>query len=158
MNFADTNWLEALYFESSEPEYQARGRTVQRFMRKQGGQLGISHVVYLEARNVFARNTGEAEPEEWKRLVADFNGLLYLDPMNWDALRRDVFDLISKHSPKYRLGTFDLAILASAQLSGTTCFLSFDETIKAVAVAEGLAVFPPLGSEGKQVLSKLRKT
>ncbi len=98
----------------------------------------------------------KAEPKEWKRLVADFSGLLYLDPMNWDALRRDAFGLFSKYCRKSKLGTLDMAILASAMLSGATRLLSFDETIKAVAVAEGLDVFPPLRAEGKQVLSQLR--
>ena len=69
-------------------------------MRQQGGQLGISHLVYLEARNVFSRNAKEAEPEEWRRLVSDFNGLLYLDPMNWEFLRRDAFELFGRYSPK----------------------------------------------------------
>src|SRR6266699_5432467 len=62
MNFADTNWLEALYFDSEDREKQARCGAVERFMRKHGGQLGISHLVYLEARNVFSRNAEEAEP------------------------------------------------------------------------------------------------
>ncbi len=53
MNFSDTNWLEALYFDSEDREKQARCGTVEGFMRKHGGQVGISHLVYVEARNVF---------------------------------------------------------------------------------------------------------
>jgi hypothetical protein len=45
-------------------------------MRRHGGQLAISHVVYLEARNVFSRTAGEAELEEWRRLVSDLNRLI----------------------------------------------------------------------------------
>ena len=157
MNFADTNWLEALYFEPEEKEKQTRCATVERFMRKHGGQLGISHLVYLEARNVFSRNTREPEPEEWRRLLGDLNGLLYLDPMNWDALRRDAFSLFAKYSPKANLGTLDIAILASARLAGATRLLSFDETLKAVAVAEGLDVFPPLSTEGKRLFPEMRR-
>jgi hypothetical protein len=59
MNFADTNWLEALYFEAPDPEQQKREATVQRFMRRHGGQLAISHIVFLEARNVFSRTAKE---------------------------------------------------------------------------------------------------
>ena len=33
-------------------------------MRKQAGQLATSHVVLLEARNVFSRTTGEKHPRE----------------------------------------------------------------------------------------------
>jgi predicted nucleic acid-binding protein len=156
MNFADTNWLEALYFDAESDEQESRTGTVERFMRKHGGQLCISHLVYLEARNVFSRNAREAEPEEWQRLVSDLNSLLYLDPMNWEFLRRDAFTLFARYSPKIKVGTFDMAVLASANLSGATRLLSFDETLKVVAVAEGLSVFPPLAETGKRILSQIR--
>ena len=35
--------------------------------------------------------------------------------------------------------------------------LSFDQTLKAVAVAEGLDVFPELDAEGKALLARLRR-
>ncbi len=156
MNFADTNWLEALYFDAQDGDQEIRCGVVERFMRKEGGQLRISHLVYLEARNVFSRNTGEVEPEEWRILVSDLNRLLHLDPMNWEFVRRDTFQLIAKYAPKMRVGTLDLAILASLKLSGATRLLSFDESLKAVAVAERLAVFPQLGDTGKRLLSVLK--
>lgn len=154
MNFADTNWLAAMFFEVDNP---ARTATVRRFMRTHGGPLGLSHVVYLEARNVFSRNSGEANPEEWAELLAGLNGRFYLDPMNWDFLRREVFGLVERHGHKTTLGTFDLAVLASAKLAGGQRFLSFDETLKAVAVADGMEVFPPLQAEGKALLANLRR-
>jgi len=156
VNFADTNWLEAMFFQLTDADKASRGATVERFMRRQGGQLGLSHAVYLEARNVFSRVTGEAEPEEWRQLEQGFGGRFYLDPMNWDLLRRETFRLIGKYAHKQTLGTFDLAILASAKLAGATRLLSFDETLKAIAVAEGMEVFPPLEREGKQLLARLR--
>jgi predicted nucleic acid-binding protein len=156
MNFADTNWLEALYFESPEPDQQAREATAQRFMRKHGGQLAISHVVYLEARNVFSRTAKETDPEEWRRLLGDFNTLIYLDPMNWDFVRREAFELFARYSHRATLGTLDVALLASAKLSGATRLLSFDQTLRALAVAEGLEVFPPLDAEG-QLLPTLKR-
>lgn len=76
--------------------------------------------------------------------------------MNWDLLRRETFRLIAKYAHKQTLGTFDLAVLASSKLAGATRLLSFDETLKAIAVAEGMEVFPPLEREGKQLLAKLR--
>ena len=100
MNFADTNWLEAMFFQLTDADKASRGATVERFMRKQGGQLGLSHVVYLEARNVFSRVAGEAEPEEWRQLEQGFGGRFYLDPMNWDLLRRETFRLIAKYAHK----------------------------------------------------------
>ncbi len=156
MNFADTNWLEALYFESIDPIQQAREAIAQKFMRRHGGQLAISHPVYLEARNVFSRTAKESEPEEWRRLVADFGGLIYLDPMNWDLVRRDAFALFAKYSHRARIGTLDVVILASAKLSGASHFLSFDQTLKALASAEGLRVFPPLEANGARQLRRLK--
>jgi len=156
VNFADTNWLEALYFDADSAEKENRSALVERFMRREGGQLGISHIVLLEARNVFLRNAKEAEPQEWQRLMSDFNGLLYLDPMNWDFLRRDAFELFLKYSSKIVVGTLDMAILASAKLCGVTRLLSFDETLKAIALTERIQVFPPIGDEGKRALSRLK--
>jgi len=157
MNFADTNWLEALYFESPDLEQQARESTAQRFMRKQGGHLAISQLVYLEARNVFSRTAQEAEPEEWRRFLGDFNSLIYLGPLNWDFIRRDAFALFARYAPRATLGSMDVAILASARLSGATRILTFDETLKALAVAEGIEVFPPLTAEGKSTLVRLNR-
>ncbi len=147
MNFADTNWLEALYFEAEDERQNIRCELVERFMRKESGQLCISQIVYLEARNVFARVGGAGEPEEWRRLVSDFSGLLYLDPMNWDFLRRDAFQLFARYSPKAVVGTLDMAIVASLKCLARHACLSFDETVKAVAVAEKIAVYPPLSEE-----------
>ncbi len=79
MTFADTNWLEAMFFESPNTSELGRRVIVERFMRRHGGLLGLSHVVYLEARNVFTRISGEADPEEWHQLEEGFNGRFYLD-------------------------------------------------------------------------------
>ena len=65
MNFADTNWLEAMFFNLTDADKKSRPAIVRRFLRQQGGPIGLSHLVYLEARNVFTRISGEAEPEEW---------------------------------------------------------------------------------------------
>ena len=157
MNFADTNWLEAMYFETAEAAKKFRRATVDRFLRRQSAVIGISHIVYLEARNIFGRVSGEAEPAEWRQLQEDLNGRFYLDPMNWDYLRRDTFELFSKYAHKTALGTFDAAVVASARLAGGTRLLSFDQTAKAVATAEGLEVFPELNPEGKALLAKLRR-
>ena len=49
MNYADTNWLESLYItpDPNDSEAVSRRGTVERFMRKQAGQLATSHVVLL---------------------------------------------------------------------------------------------------------------
>jgi hypothetical protein len=45
---------------------------------------------------VFTRISGKVEPEEWRQLQQDLNGRFYLDPMNWEYLRRDTFALIAR--------------------------------------------------------------
>ncbi len=159
MNFADTNWLASVYLEPQAEDTEAvkRRRLVERFMRLHGGQLAISHVVLLEARNVFSRITGEREPEEWQTLEADFGGRLYVDPMNWDLLRRECNALFSKFAWKLELGTFDTAIVASAKLAGATRFLSFDAKARALASAERIGVFPALEPAERRLLAQLKR-
>lgn len=155
--FADTNWLEALYFipDPLDQEGLKRASIVERRMRRHTGPLLISHIVLLEARNVFSRLTGTAKPEEWNKLLADFNGRIYVDPMNWDLLRQETNALFERFSHKSVIGTFDATLLASARLAGAQEILSFDERLKAIASCCELQVFPKLGPEGKSLRSQL---
>lgn len=154
MNFADTNWLSAMFFEARDP---ARTETVERFLRKQSGLLGLSQIVLLEAENVFRRNSGLESPPELEHLKQGFNGRFYLDPMNWDLVRREAVALLRKYAHKTALGTFDVALFASARQAGATRLLSFDGKLKALAVAEGMEVFPELDKEGRAFLAELRR-
>ena len=77
--------------------------------------------------------------------------------LNWKFPRRDIFALFARYAHKATLGAFDLALLASAKLAGATRLLFFDDTLKALAVAEGLPVFPELGPEGKTLLADVRR-
>jgi predicted nucleic acid-binding protein len=158
MNFADTNWLASVYIEPAAADAEAvrRRRIVERFMRQHGGPLVISHLVLLEARNVFSRVTGEPLPQEWQTLEADFGGRLYVDPMNWDFLRRECNALFAKYAGKLTLGTFDTAIIASVKLAGGTRFLSFDAKARALASAEGIGVFPTLEPAERRLVAQLK--
>ncbi len=160
MNFADTNWLASVYLEPAldDREGTRRRSVVERFMRRQGGRLVISHPVLLEARNIFSRVSGEPEPVEWRLLEDDFGGRLYVDPMNWDLLRGECNALFSKYAWKTNLGTFDTAIIASAKLAGARQFLSFDATACMLAAAEGLQVFPPLDATAKARVHRLKNS
>ena len=149
MNFADTNWLAAMFFE-----VEGRSDTVRRFLRSHSGQLAVSEIVMLEAENVFRRNTEDDAPSQLEEFHADHR--FYRDAMNWSLVRREAQDLFKRYARKSKLGTFDMALLASAKLSGITRLLSFDEGLKAVAVAERIEVFPPLNDEGKARLAELR--
>lgn len=159
MNFADTNWLVAAYLEPPPDDAEAvRRRTiVERFLRHHGGQLALSHLVLLEARNVFSRVTGEREPREWQAFEADFDGKLFVDPMNWDLLRRECHSLFSKYAWRMAVGTFDIAVVASVKLAGGTRFLSFDSTARAVAAAEAIEVYPPLEAAEKQTVARVKQ-
>ncbi|MCU0771738.1 MAG: PIN domain-containing protein [Verrucomicrobia bacterium] len=158
MNYADTNWLEALYFAPEDSDLVATQRKgiVELFCRSHGGRLGVSIPVTWEARNVFSRASGESAPEEWNQFEADKDGLIYVDPVNWDLLKRDMFRLFSLYSHKASIGTLDAAILAASKLGGATRLLTFDDTLAAMAVCEGLVVFPELSAKGKAVLAKLK--
>jgi predicted nucleic acid-binding protein len=159
MNFADTNWLASVYIEPQAEDTEAvkRRRVVERFMRQHGGQLAISHVVLLEARNLFSRVTGEELPLEWQTLEADLGGRLYVDRMNWDLLRRECNALFAKYAWKADFGTFDTAIVASVKLAGGTRFLSFDAKARALASAEGIGVFPGLEPAERRLLAQLKR-
>lgn len=154
MNFADTNWLEAMFLRADEQK--SRRNLVERFHRRNPGVVGVSQIVLLEARNVFSRVTGLANPPEWDELQAGFSGQFYLDAMNWDFVRREAYRLFEKYSHRATIGSFDAALLSSATLAGAKRILSFDETLKALAVAEELDVFPELGQEGRAILARLR--
>jgi predicted nucleic acid-binding protein len=159
MNFADTNWLVSIYMEPAEDDAEGarRREIVSRFLRRHPGQLMISSLVLLEARNIFLRVTGERDPVEWKMIEADFDGRLYVDTMNWDLVRRECNALFSKYAWKAQLGTFDTAIVASAKLAGASRFLSFDFAARTLAAAEGLEVFPELDAAGRSQMLRLKK-
>lgn len=151
--FAGTNWLVAAYFVKRDED---RSAVVERFARKHRTCYVVSHLVLLEARNVFGRISGVADPPEWRRLEADFGRRLYPEPMNWDSQRQKTMELLVRYRHKAAIGTFDTALVASALLVGGTHFLSWDQPAKALAVAERLQVFPELNDPGKAILAALR--
>ncbi len=59
--------------------------------------------------------------------------------------------------PGKTFGTFDLTLLASAKLASATRVLSFDQTLKALAVAEGLEIVRALDEAGKALLARLKR-
>ena len=91
MNFADTNWLAAAYIEphADDAEAMRRREIVDRFLRRHGGQLIVSHVILFGARKIFPWSPTKRKPSEWQLLEADFDGRLHVDPMNRDVLRQE---------------------------------------------------------------------
>lgn len=156
--FADTNWLEAIYFKPHPDDKDAISKavTVERRMRKHSGPLIISQIVLLEARNVFNRLSGKSNPEQWQHLLSDFNGRIFVDPMNWDLLRQETYRIFELFSHKVSLGSFDATLIASARLAGAREIMSFDQRLKAVSACLGFEVFPALDAEGRDLRAKLK--
>lgn len=156
--FADTNWLEAIYFEPELDDALAvdRAEVTERKMRRATGGITISPIVLLEARNVFSRLSREPNSMAWRKLLEDFNGKIFVDPMNWEALRKESMALMEQYAHKLTVGTMDFTVVASARLAGADEILSFDEKLKALASAAGMAVFPPLTEEGRRIRSRLK--
>ena len=152
MNFADTNWLEAMFFELTGDK-QSRRSIVDRFLRRNPGQLGLSHLVYLEARNVFSRVSGETEPPEW-------NGERTRPRVRFSAPSRKTWgrEIVRSFATGVRAQGAGCEG-ASSHTRGRVCspIPEFDQTLKAVAVAEGLEVFPELNEAGKTLLAQLRR-
>jgi hypothetical protein len=155
--FPDTNWLTAAYCPHLDDN---RARIIERFSAKHGRWPWIlSPLVYLEAKNVFARLAGQANGASWRRLLADVGQRLQIDPLNWERLQQRAFALSERYSHKAAVGSFDLAIIAHAGLCGATHFLSFDtgSSARALAAAEKMEVCPPLAEADKARLAALRR-
>ncbi|HET7624212.1 MAG TPA: hypothetical protein VFM25_03020 [Verrucomicrobiae bacterium] len=72
MNFADTNWLIALYTNPPEKQKGSRQNIAANFMRRNDGRLALSHPVLIETHNILCRLSGKPNPDEWEELQADF--------------------------------------------------------------------------------------
>jgi predicted nucleic acid-binding protein len=147
--FADTNWVTATYFVKVQDE---RSAIVGRFMRRHRDPLVVSHVVLLECANVFPWIARERNPVEWRNLQSDLGWKFLVDTMDWDLLRQRTHQLCARYSYRAKLGTFDLALVASALLAGAQMFLSFDSQCRAIARAERLKVFPELSATEREFL------
>lgn len=151
--FADTNWVVATYFVKTRDE---RTTFVERFLRRHGQPMVVSHVVLLECMNVFPATARQKNPIEWQNLQADLGRKFLVDTMDWDILRQRTAHLCARYSHKAKLGTFDLTLVASALLTGAQVFLSFDSQCRVLANVERLKVFPELSASEKEWLAKLR--
>ncbi|HAB17843.1 MAG TPA: hypothetical protein DCE44_15485, partial [Verrucomicrobiales bacterium] len=96
---ADTNWLQAIYFDSS------RSPIVDRFLRRHGLPLFVSAPVLLECRNVFSRIAGDGRPAEWVHLESDLGSRIQRLPLSWEEIVSAAEDLIGRYSAHSTLGT-----------------------------------------------------
>ena len=151
--FADTNWIVATYFIKRDAD---RTGTVERFMRRHGQPLVISHLVLLESLNVFAWTAKQKDSAEWVSFQADLGRKFLVDTMQWDLVRQRMTELCAAYSHRAKLGTLDLTLVASALLTGAQIFLSFDSQCRALAAAQRLKVFPELNAQEKEMLGTLR--
>ena len=158
MNFANADWLVSVYLEPAAADTEAvrRRRSVKRFMRQHAGPLVLSHIVLLGARTLFSRITGEPLPQEWQTLEADLGGRLRVEQINWACLRYECNALCAKYAWKLPLAAVDTAIVAAVKLASGSRLLSFDTTLRVLASAEGIGVFPPLEAKERGLLARLR--
>jgi predicted nucleic acid-binding protein len=152
--FADTNWLVALYFDQP-----SRSRILRSWSRREKPTLLSSSPVLLEARNVFARASGEAASQEWKSLLTDCGSGLLVAPQSWSEIVAEAERMIDRYSQKATISAGDYLVVASAWLSGATWFLSFDQNSGARALASVLrmAIFPELSSRDKAIIARLQR-
>jgi hypothetical protein len=158
MNFANADWLVSIYLEPAAADTEAvrRRRIVERFMRHHTGPLAMSRIVLLEARAAFSRITGEPLPREWQALEADLGGRLHVERINWACMRFECNGLCAKYAWNVPLAAMDAAVVAAVKLAGGARLLSFDPTVRVLARAEGMEVFPPLESKERKLLARLR--
>ena len=151
---ADTNWLQAIYFES------ARSPIVDRFLRRHGLPLFVSAPVLLECRNVFSRIAGEGRPAEWDHLESDLGSRIQRLPLSWEEIAVAAEELIGRFSTQATIGTLDLAIVAAARAGEATHFLSFDSQsgARALAGALRLEVFPALTPAEREQMAAFKRS
>ena len=157
MNFADADWLVAVYLEPAATDAEAgrRRRIVQRFMRQHAEPLTVSHIALLEARSAFSRITGNPLPKEWRTLEADLGGRLRIERIDWGSLRYECNALCAKYAWKIPLAAVDTGFVAAVKLAGGAKLLSFDTTLRVLARAEGISVFPILQPKERRLLARL---
>ena len=150
---ADTNWL-ARFYLGSGPLHEV----CQRQMQQHEVPLHISPPVLYEARTVFPRLTGEANPAVLKQLKSDFGDSIVFHPLDWSLLEKMGGELLDKYAHKSEIGAMDSLIIASALAAGCDWFYSFDtgSNARALAAACRLRVFPDLTAEDRTRLAALR--
>jgi predicted nucleic acid-binding protein len=85
-----------------------------RQMQRHEVPLHISPPVLYEARTVFPRLTGHANPAALAQLKLDFRDKVIFHPLDWSLLERMGAELLDKYAHKAALGAMDSLIVASA--------------------------------------------
>jgi predicted nucleic acid-binding protein len=151
--FADTNWLARYYLESGPLHEVCR-----RQMQRHEVPLHIAPPVLYEARTVFPRMTGQANPAVLARLKSDFGDSIVFHPLEWSLLEKMGAELLEKYAHKSEIGAMDSLIVASAVAADCDWFYSFDtgSNARALAAACRLKVFPDLTADDRSRLAALR--
>ena len=146
--FADSNWLFAIYYRtpktlSALTDWASRPST-----------LIVSEVVIAECRCAFWRKGDRVEA-----LESDLRMKRYVDcGETFGSLHSAAPDLWRRYCPKFNLHTNDTLHVLAARKFGCPWFLSFDveSGCRALAVAVGLKVYPPLSSRDREILRALK--
>lgn len=152
MNYLDANFIAALHFNIA-----GQSDAAERYVRKSSLPFLVSNLAELEARRAFVRRTGLPRSEPWQMFSDKLETGAWLRyPVAWEpAVRRSV-ELIDRFGAKLNAGTLDTMHVALAQLSGCTCFLSFDtnSSARVLAASARLKVYPVLSPKEKSSLAQ----
>lgn len=147
MDYADTNFLVAAYFEVA-----GYTEVVERYLRRSSRPLVVGELAELECRSVFARKEQRADGEAWLALTARLDsGGWRREPILWERVATKSRELIDRHSPRLVVGSFDTLHVAAALVAGCSTFLSFDvqSNARVLAASARLKVWPELSAAEK---------
>ncbi len=147
MDYADTNFLVAVFFENAR-----RTPAVERHLRSLSTPLVVGELAELECRIVFTRVEKQRDGEAWRGLKARIDrGEWRGEPVDWNRVSARTRDLTDRFSHRLALGSSDTLHIAAALEAGCARFLSFDAASNArvLAASARLAVWPELSPEEK---------
>jgi len=147
MDYADTNFLVAVFFENA-----TRTPVVERHLRRLKGPLMVGELAEFECKNVFSRLERRPNGEAWRGLKARLDrGEWRRQPIEWPGLVARAVELVDRFASRLSIGSFDTLHIAAAMEAGCARFLSFDTASNArvLAASARLDVWPELSAAEK---------
>ena len=147
MDYADTNFLVAVFFENAR-----RTPAVERHLRMSSEPLVVGELTELECRIAFSRAEKRPQGGAWQGLKARLEREEWRSvPLNWSRVAAKAQELTDRFSHLLAIGSFDTLHIAAALEAGCTRFLSFDSNSNArvLAASARLKVWPELSAKEK---------
>lgn len=147
MDYADTNFLVAVFFENAR-----RTPAVERHLRMSSEPLVVGELAEFECQIAFSRAEKRPLGEAWQGLRDRLEREEWRSaPVDWNRVVAKARELTDRFSHLLKLGSFDTLHIAAALEAGCTRFLSFDSNSNArvLAASARLKVWPELSAEEK---------